>query len=68
MLIDRLDEIVSRYVPLEFEPNEGRRRECAAMVANNWPEIVARLSAAKKWRSDARQEIAVAERRGFTQP
>ena len=44
VLIDRLDEIVSRYVPLEFEPNEGRRRECAVMVANNWPEIVARLS------------------------
>ena len=44
VLINRFDEIVSSYVPLEVEPNEGRRRECAGMVANNWPEIVARLS------------------------
>ena len=44
VLIDRFDEIVSRYVPLEVDPDEERRRECAVMVANNWPEIVARLS------------------------
>jgi hypothetical protein len=44
VLIERFDEIVSRYVALEVDPDEQRRRECAVMVANNWQEIVARLS------------------------
>ena len=44
VLIDRFDEIVSRYISLEVDPDEERRRECAVMVANNWQEIVTRLS------------------------
>jgi hypothetical protein len=43
-LTDRFDEIVSRYLSLEVEPNEERRRKCALMVANDWQEIVIRLS------------------------
>jgi len=44
VLIDHFDEIVSRYALLELEPNMKRRKESAAMVPNNWPEIVAQLS------------------------
>jgi hypothetical protein len=44
VLTDRFDEIVSRYLSLEVEPNEGRRRKFALMVANDWQEIVIRLS------------------------
>jgi Methyltransferase domain len=44
VLTDRFDEIVSRYLPLEVEPDEERRRKCALMVANDWQEIVIRLS------------------------
>ena len=44
VLIDRFDEIVSRYALLELEPNMERRKECAAMVPNDWPKIVAQLS------------------------
>jgi Methyltransferase domain len=44
VLVDRFNEIVSRYISLEVDPDDERRKECAAMVANNWPEIVSRLS------------------------
>jgi hypothetical protein len=44
VLTDRFDEIVSRYLSLEVEPDEERRRKCALMVANDWQEIVIRLS------------------------
>jgi hypothetical protein len=44
VFIDHFDEIVSRYAPLELDPDVERRRECAVMVPNNWPQIVARLS------------------------
>jgi hypothetical protein len=42
-LINRYDEIVSRYISRKLDPDEDQRRNCAAMVANNWPEIVTRL-------------------------
>jgi hypothetical protein len=44
VLTDRFDEIVSRYLSLEVEADEERRRKCALMVANDWQEIVIRLS------------------------
>jgi hypothetical protein len=44
VLSDRFDDIVSRYVPLEVDPDERRRRECAAMVPNSWQEVLAQLS------------------------
>jgi hypothetical protein len=44
VLTDRFDEIVSRYISLKLDPDEGRRKECAVMIANNWSEIKTRLS------------------------
>jgi hypothetical protein len=44
VLIDRFEEIVSRYASLEFEPDIERRKKCAVMVPNDWSGIVARLS------------------------
>ena len=43
VLTDRYEEIVSRYVPLQLDPDEERCRERAVMVPNDWNEIVARL-------------------------
>jgi hypothetical protein len=50
VLTDRFDEIVSRYLLLEFEPDEGRRRKDALMIANDWQQIVIRLSDGSGWR------------------
>ena len=44
VLIDRFNEIVSRYISLDVDPDESLRRNSAGMVPNNWEEIVARLS------------------------
>ena len=43
VLMDRFNEIVSRYASLQVDPDESQRRRRAVMVANNWEEIVARL-------------------------
>jgi hypothetical protein len=43
ILIDRYDEIVSRYISRKLDRDEDQRRNCAAIVANNWLEIVTRL-------------------------
>jgi hypothetical protein len=43
VLIDRFDEIDSRFASLELDLDVERRRECVIMVLNNWPEIVAQL-------------------------
>ena len=44
VLMDRFNEIVSRYASLQVDPDESRRRRLAIMVRNNWEEVVARLS------------------------
>jgi hypothetical protein len=51
MLLDHFDEIVSRYVSLEFEQDEAKRRDSAAMIPNNWFAIKARLEIARSRRS-----------------
>jgi hypothetical protein len=43
VLADGFDEIVARYRPMTVEPDQARRREQAAVIANRWDDVEARL-------------------------
>ena len=44
VLTEQFEQIISRHIGREFDADEGQRRERAAMVDNDWEQVVARLS------------------------
>ena len=66
VLIDRFDEIVSRYVSLEVDPDEERRTECGDMVADNRQEIVTQLSSQPRHGTRIFRTIRLLRARGYS--
>jgi tetratricopeptide (TPR) repeat protein len=44
VLADNYDQIVARYRSIGVEPDQARRREQAAVIANRWEDVEARLA------------------------
>ena len=43
VLINQFEQIVSRYIGLDLDADEAQRRELAAMLENDWQQVVRRL-------------------------